>query len=80
MVVEPAAGDSVEDNLNPIGRAFYGLSTLLSTPAALAQQPGAALGAQAGEARLREVIRAAGFGEVRRVADGPFHLVLEARS
>ena len=58
MIVEPAAGDRVEDNLNPIGRAYYGFSTLLCTPASLSQDVGLALGAQAGEARLREVVTA----------------------
>ena len=61
MIVEPAAGDSVEDNLNPVGRAYYGFSTLLCTPASLSQDVGLALGAQAGEARIREVVEAAGF-------------------
>ena len=59
MIVEPAAGDSVEDNLNPVGRAYYGFSTLLCTPASLSQDVGLALGAQAGEARIREVVEAA---------------------
>ena len=61
MVVEPMAGDHVEDNLNPVGRAYYGFSTLLCTPSSLSQDVGAALGAQAGEARLRDVVTAAGF-------------------
>jgi hypothetical protein len=76
---EPAAGDRVEDNLNPIGRAYYGLSTMLCTPASLSQDVGLALGAQAGEARLREVVTAAGFTRFRRAAETPFNLVLEAR-
>jgi SAM-dependent methyltransferase len=79
MIVEPAAGDSVEDNLNPIGRAYYGFSTLLCTPASLSQDVGLALGAQAGEARIREVVEAAGFTRFRRVAETPFNLVFEAR-
>jgi SAM-dependent methyltransferase len=79
MVVEPAAGDRVEDNLNPIGRAMYGFSTFLCTPSSLAQDVGLALGAQAGEARLRDVISAGGFTHVRRAAETPFNIVLEAR-
>ena len=79
MIVEPAAGDSVEENLNPVGRAYYGFSTLLCTPASLSQDVGLALGAQAGEARIREVVEAAGFTRFRRVAETPFNLVFEAR-
>jgi SAM-dependent methyltransferase len=79
MIVEPAAGDNVEDNLNPVGRAYYGFSTLLCTPASLSQDVGLALGAQAGEARIREVVEAGGFTRFRRVAETPFNLVFEAR-
>jgi SAM-dependent methyltransferase len=79
MIVEPAAGDRVEDNLNPVGRAYYAFSTLLCTPASLSQEVGLALGAQAGEARIGEVVRAAGFTRFRRVAETPFNLVFEAR-
>jgi SAM-dependent methyltransferase len=79
MVVEPAAGDSVEDNLNPVGRAYYGFSTFLCTPSSLAQDVGLALGAQAGEGRLREVISAGGFSRICRAAETPFNIVLEAR-
>jgi 2-polyprenyl-3-methyl-5-hydroxy-6-metoxy-1,4-benzoquinol methylase len=79
MIVEPNAGDHVEDNLNPIGRTFYGFSTLLCTPASLSQEVGLALGAQAGEARIREVVEAAGFTRFRRAAETPFNLVFEAR-
>jgi SAM-dependent methyltransferase len=79
MIVEPAAGDRVEDNLNPVGRAYYGFSTLLCTPASLSQDVGLALGAQAGEARIREVVESAGFSRFRRVAETPFNLVFEAR-
>jgi SAM-dependent methyltransferase len=79
MIVEPAAGDRVEDNLNPIGRAYYGFSTLLCTPASLSQDVGLALGAQAGEARLRDVVTAGGFTRFRRATETPFNLVLEAR-
>jgi SAM-dependent methyltransferase len=78
MVVEPYAEDSVEQNLNPVGRVFYGASTVVCTPASLAQEVGLALGAQAGEARLAEVITAGGFGYVRRATQTPFNLVLEA--
>jgi SAM-dependent methyltransferase len=79
MIVEPAAGDSVEDNLNPIGRAYYGFSTLLCTPCSLSQEVGLALGAQAGEARIREVVTDAGFSSFARVAETPFNVVFEAR-
>jgi hypothetical protein len=79
MIVEPAAGDRVEDNLNPVGRAYYGFSTLLCTPASLSQDVGLALGAQAGEARIREVVETAGFTRFGRVAETPFNLVFEAR-
>lgn len=78
MVVEPNAGDAVGDNLTPVGAAYYGFSTMLCTPNSLSQDVGAALGAQAGETRLREVITAAGFSSVRRVAETPFNIVLEA--
>jgi len=79
MIVEPAAGDRVEDNLNPVGRAYYSFSTLLCTPCSLSQEVGLALGAQAGEARIREVVTSAGFGRFRRVAETPFNVVFEAR-
>jgi 2-polyprenyl-3-methyl-5-hydroxy-6-metoxy-1,4-benzoquinol methylase len=78
MVVEPFATDRVEGNLNPVGRVFYAASTMVCVPASLAHH-GPALGAQAGEARLREVIGAGGFKRVRRAAETPFNLVLEAR-
>jgi len=79
MIVEPNAGNRVEDNLNPVGRAYYAFSTLLCTPASLSQEVGLALGAQAGEARIREVVEAGGFTRFRRVAETPFNLVFEAR-
>ncbi len=79
MIVEPHAGDRVEDNLNPVGRAYYGFSTLLCTPASLSQDVGLALGAQAGEARIRDVVQTGGFGSFRRVAETPFNLVFQAR-
>jgi 2-polyprenyl-3-methyl-5-hydroxy-6-metoxy-1,4-benzoquinol methylase len=79
MIVEPNAGDRVEDNLNPVGRTYYSFSTLLCTPASLSQEVGLALGAQAGEARIRDVVQAGGFTRFRRVAETPFNLVYEAR-
>ncbi|MBI3930259.1 MAG: methyltransferase domain-containing protein [Armatimonadetes bacterium] len=79
MIVEPFAHDDVQDNLNPIGRVYYSASTLLCTPASRSQEVGLALGAQAGEARLREVVTAGGFTRFRRAAETPFNLVLEAR-
>ena len=79
MIVEPFAGDKLEDNLNPIGRAFYGASTLLCTPASLSQEVGLALGAQAGEKRLCEVVTSGGFSQFRRATQTPFNLIFEAR-
>jgi SAM-dependent methyltransferase len=79
MIVEPMAGDRVEENLNPVGRAYYAFSTLLCTPASLSQEVGLALGAQAGEARIADIVAAAGFTRFRRVAETPFNLVFEAR-
>ncbi len=79
MLVEPFAGDTIGDNLNPLGRAFYGASTLICTPASLAQEVGRGLGAQAGEDALRQVAAEAGFGRFRRATQTPFNLVLQAR-
>jgi hypothetical protein len=79
MVVEPMAGDRMEDNMNPVGRIYYAASTLICVPTSLAQEVGAALGAQAGEAKLREVISAGGFNHIRRATETPFNMVLEAR-
>jgi SAM-dependent methyltransferase len=79
MIVEPVAGDRVEENLNPVGRVFSAASTMICVPASLAQR-GPALGAQAGEARLRQVLSEAGFGSVRVAARTPFNMVLEART
>lgn len=79
MVVEPFAGDDVADNINPIGRVFYAASTLICTPAAMCDPDSPALGAQAGEGRLREVCEEAGFTRVRRAAETPVNLVLEVR-
>lgn len=78
LLVEPFAGDTVADNLNPVGAAYYGFSTLLCTANAMQQEGSLALGAQAGEARLREVVTGAGFQDLRRVAETPFNLVLQA--
>jgi len=79
MIVEPFANDKLEDNLNPIGRVFYSASTMLCTPASLSQEVGLGLGAQAGQGRLSKILRAAGFSRVRRAAETPFNIVLEAR-
>ena len=79
MIIEPMAGDRLEDNLNPVGRIYYAGSTMGCVPTSLSQEVGAALGAQAGEARLREVITAGGFRNVRRAAETPFNMILEAR-
>ena len=79
MIVEPYANDRVEENLNPVGRLFYGASTLVCTGASLAQEVGLALGAQAGEKRLREVVLQGGFTRFRRATQTPFNLVLEAQ-
>jgi 2-polyprenyl-3-methyl-5-hydroxy-6-metoxy-1,4-benzoquinol methylase len=79
MIVEPFAGDRLQDNLNPVGRVFYGASTMICTPASLDQEVGLALGAQAGEARLRDVVTQGGFGSLRRATETPFNLILEAR-
>jgi SAM-dependent methyltransferase len=79
MIVEPYAEDTLTANLTPVGRMYYSASTMICTPASLAQEVGLALGAQAGEARLRQVVTAAGFTRVRRAAETPFNLVLEAK-
>ncbi len=79
LLVEPAAGDRVQDNLNPVGRAYYGFSTLLCVPNSLSQDVGVALGAQAGEAALRAVAAPAGFSRFRVAAQTPLNLVIEAR-
>ncbi|HUY20685.1 MAG TPA: class I SAM-dependent methyltransferase [Candidatus Binataceae bacterium] len=79
MIVEPFAHDRLADNLNPIGRFAYAASTMVCTPASRAQEVGLALGAQAGEKRIREVVTAGGFARFRRVAETPFNMVFEAR-
>lgn len=80
MIVEPMAGDSLEDNLNPVGRLYYSASTMICVPTSLAQEVGRALGAQAGEKRLKQVIvDEAGFSHCKRATETPFNLILEAR-
>jgi SAM-dependent methyltransferase len=79
MIVEPFASDKLEENLNPVGRVYYSASTMICTPASKSQEVGLALGAQAGEARLRDVVTKGGFTRVRRAAETPFNMVLEAR-
>jgi len=79
MIVEPMAGDRLEQNLNPVGRLYYAGSTMVCLPTSLSQEVGVGLGAQAGEAKLREVITAGGFRSVRRAAETPFNMILEAR-
>jgi 2-polyprenyl-3-methyl-5-hydroxy-6-metoxy-1,4-benzoquinol methylase len=80
MVVEPIAGDRPAENLNPVGRLFYNASTMICVPTSLDQEVAEGLGAQAGEAKLSEVIREGGFSRVRRATEGPFNMVLEARA
>ncbi len=79
MIVEPFAHDRVEDNLNPVGRIYYAASTMICTPASLSQEVALGLGAQAGEARLREVVIAGGLTRFRRATETPFNLIFEAR-
>lgn len=80
MIVEPAAGNTPGENIgNPVSRLYYNASTMICVPTSLAQEVGEALGAQAGEAKLTEVLTTAGFGTVRRATEGPFNMVLEAR-
>ena len=79
MIVEPMAGNSLNENLNPVGRLYYAASTMICVPTSLSQEVGAALGAQAGEAKLREIIKAGGFSSVRRATETPFNMILEAR-
>ncbi|MFN7093588.1 MAG: SAM-dependent methyltransferase, partial [Allorhizobium sp.] len=80
MLVEPIAGDRPEENIgNPVSRLFYNASTMICVPTSLAQEVGEALGAQAGQLKLSEILRGAGFRDVTRVTEGPFNMVLEAR-
>ncbi|WP_199186220.1 MULTISPECIES: methyltransferase domain-containing protein [unclassified Pseudoxanthomonas] len=78
LLVEPFAGDAVQDNLNPVGRVYYGASSQICVPVSLARH-GPALGAQAGQARLQAIMSEGGFGRFRRATQTPFNLVLEAR-
>ena len=80
MIVEPMAGDHLQDNLNPVGRLYYAASTMICVPTSLSQEVGKALGAQAGETKLRECITAGGFGHIRRATETPFNMILEARA
>lgn len=79
MIVEPMAGDNPEANMNPVGRLYYNASTMICVPTSLAQEVGEGLGAQAGEAAIRDVLADGGFSQVRRASEGPFNMVLEAR-
>ena len=79
LLVEPNAGDALEQNLNPVGRTYYGLSTVICTPGSLAQEVGLGLGAQAGEVQLAAVLREAGFSRVRRATETPLNIILEVR-
>lgn len=79
MIVEPFANDNLAENLNPVGRMYYSASTMICTPGSKAQEVGLALGAQAGESRLRQVLQEGGFRSVRRAAETPFNLVIEAK-
>lgn len=80
MIVEPMAGDKLSENLNPISRVYYAFSTMVCTPNSLSQEVGAALGAQAGEAKLRAVAEEGGFTQFRRATETPFNLILEAKA
>jgi len=79
MIVEPFANDQLKDNLNPVGRVYYGFSTLLCTPCSRSQEVGLCLGAQAGESRIKDVVTSAGFNRFRRATETPFNIVYEAR-
>ena len=79
MLVEPLAGDSLEENMHPLGGIFYGFSTVVCVPTSKAQEVGLALGAQAGQKRLTETLREAGFSSIRRATETPTNMVLEAR-
>lgn len=79
LLVEPNAGDALEENLNPVARMYYGMSTVICTPGSLAQEVGRGLGAQAGERQLTNVLHEAGFSHVRRATETPFNIIMEAR-
>jgi SAM-dependent methyltransferase len=80
MIVEPFANDDLKDNLNPVGRVYYSFSTLLCTPCSRSQEVGLCLGAQAGEKRIGDVVKSAGFSQFRRASETPFNLVYEAKA
>jgi hypothetical protein len=80
MIVEPFANDRLEESVNPVGRIYYSASTFICTPASRSQEVGLCLGAQAGESRLRSVVKEGGFSKFRRAAETPFNLVFEARA
>ncbi len=80
LIVEPFAHDTVEENMNPVGRIFYSASTMICVPASLSQEGALGLGAQAGEAKLKEVVTAGGFTHFRRATETPFNLILEAKA
>jgi len=80
MIVEPIAGDRPSDNMNPIGRLYYNASTMICVPTSLDQEVAEGLGAQAGEAKLTDVVKSGGFTRIRRAATAPFNMVLEARA
>jgi 2-polyprenyl-3-methyl-5-hydroxy-6-metoxy-1,4-benzoquinol methylase len=79
MLVEPIASDRIEENMNPVSRLYYNASTMICVPTSLDQEVGEGLGAQAGQAKITEVVRSGGFAKVRRATEGPFNMVLEAR-
>jgi len=79
MIVEPFANDTLQENLNPVGRAFFSFSAMICTPSSISQEVGLGLGAQAGEKRLKEVVTSGGFSRFRRATETPFNLILEAR-
>ena len=78
MIVEPMAGDHPEDNMNPVSRLYYNASTMICVPTSLAQEVGEGLGAQAREQQVANVVKSGGFSKVRRAAEGPFNMILEA--
>jgi hypothetical protein len=80
MIVEPFAHDCLKDNLNPVGRVFYGASTMICTPASLSQEVGLGLGAQAGELKLRKVAMDAGYSHFRKATETPFNMVFEVKA
>jgi len=79
MIVEPIARDRPAENLNPVGRLYYNASTMICVPTSLDQEVGEGLGAQAGEAKLKDVVSSGGFSKIRRATESPFNMVLEAR-